>query len=109
MQLTDAQAIVTISMVALGTIITRFLPFLVFRRKSHPTITYLGKVLPYAAMGLLVVYCLKGVSLTSSPFGLPEAIAILCIIALHLWKNNVLLSIGAGTAVYMALVQYVFI
>jgi branched-subunit amino acid transport protein AzlD len=115
MTLTPIQTIIIIGAVTLGTVITRFLPFLVFRRAStgesrpgRSYIRYLGDVLPYAAVGLLVVYCLKGVRFSSISDGLPEAIAIICIVALHLWKNNALLSIGAGTAIYMLLVQVVF-
>lgn len=110
MILTPTETLITIGMVALGTVITRFLPFLIFRgpHKNHPVVTYLGKVLPYAAIGLLVVYCLKGVSWISAPYGIPEAVAILTVVVLHLWKRNVLLSIGAGTILYMVLVQTVF-
>ena len=71
-------------------------------------ITYLGKVLPPAMMGLLVVYCLRNVSLQSATHGIPELISILAIVALQKWKNNVLLSIGAGTVLYMFFVQVVF-
>lgn len=110
MILTPEQTLVIVLMVTLGTVITRFLPFILFSgdKGNHPYITYLGNVLPYAAIGLLVVYCLKGVSIISSPFGFPEAAAILCIGVLHYWRNNALLSIGAGTVVYMLLVQIVF-
>lgn len=108
--LTPWQVFIIILMVMLGTVITRFLPFILFsgRKGEHPYVTYLGNVLPYSAVGLLVVYCLKGVSLTRSPFGLPEAIAIIIIAVLQYWKNNALISIGAGTIVYMLLVQMVF-
>lgn len=97
--------------IALGTMITRFTPFLLFPEKKEPPkiILYLGKVLPPAMMGLLVVYCLKSISITSAPHGLPELIAIAVIVLLHKWKNNVLLSIGGGTLVYMVLVQAVFV
>jgi branched-subunit amino acid transport protein AzlD len=97
--------------VALGTMITRFSPFLLFpeSKKQPEIIIYLGRMLPPAMMGLLVVYCLKGISLVNAPHGIPEAIAISVIVLLHKWKNNVLLSIGIGTAVYMFLVQVVFI
>ena len=90
--------------------ITRFLPFVLFPagKKTPKYIEYLGKSLPYATMGLLVVYCLKGVSLTAAPFGAPEILAIVAIILLHNWKRNSLLSIGAGTVFYMILVQVVF-
>ncbi len=111
MILTPTQTLFVILMVALGTAITRFLPFIIFsgENSSHPYITYLGNVLPYSAIGLLVVYSLKGISVTKSPFGIPETIAIACIAVLHYWKNNTLLSIGAGTVVYMLLVQTVFL
>ncbi|SHH86943.1 Branched-chain amino acid transport protein AzlD [Sporobacter termitidis DSM 10068] len=110
MPLTPVQTLLTIGAVVLGTVITRFLPFILFsggRRKSA-YVDYLGKVLPYAAMGLLVVYCLKGVRFTAYPYGIPEAAAIAGIALLHLWKKNVLLSIGGGTMIYMVLVQTVF-
>ena len=71
-------------------------------------ITYLGRTLPAAMMGLLVVYCLRNFSVASAPHGLPELISIAVITALHLWKRNVLLSIGVGTALYMVLVQVLF-
>lgn len=110
MTLTPVQTLIIIGAVMLGTMITRFLPFILFsngKRKSA-YVDYLGKVLPYAAVGLLVVYCLKSVSFMTYPYGIPEAAAIACIILLHLWKNNVLLSIGGGTVIYMVLVQTVF-
>ena len=89
---------------------TRFLPFLIFgeKRKTPPIITYLGTVLPCAIMGMLVVYCLKDISILSSPYGLPELIACAVVAALHVWKRNSLLSIGGGTVCYMLLVQLVF-
>ena len=99
-----------IAVAALVTAATRFLPFLIFRKKeSTPTIvTDLGQVLPCAIMGMLVVYCLKDVSLTAAPFGIPEAIGCLIVALLHTWKRNSLLSIGIGTVCYMLLVQLVF-
>ncbi len=111
MTLTSIQTFIIICMVTLGTVITRFLPFILFpdNKENHPYITYLGKVLPFSVIGLLVVYCLKGVNLMNPPFGLPETVAIICITVLHYWKSNALLSIGAGTAIYMLLVQIVFI
>jgi branched-subunit amino acid transport protein AzlD len=110
MHLTAVQTIITIVSIALGTMITRFLPFLVFpeNKQTPKFITYLGKVLPPAMMGLLVVYCLKGVSVLNSPHGIPELVAIAVIVVLHKWKNNELLSIGGGTVVYMFLVQVIF-
>ena len=110
MHLTSVQTLIIILCVAAGTQITRWLPFLLFPEHRQPpaVITFLGRALPPAMMGLLVVYCLKGVSLTAPPHGLPEAIAIAVIVLLHHWRSNVLLSIGGGTAVYMLLVQVVF-
>lgn len=89
---------------------TRFLPFLIFgeKRKTPPMIEYLGKVLPCAIMGMLVVYCLKDISFLKSPYGLPELIACCVVAALHVWKRNSLFSIGGGTVCYMLLVQLVF-
>lgn len=110
MYLTPIQTIIIILAVAAGTMITRYTPFLLFPETKEPPemIGYLGKVLPPAMMGLLVIYCLKGVTITSAPYGIPELIAIVSIIVLHKWKWNVLLSIGGGTAIYMMLVQMVF-
>lgn len=111
MTLTPFQTIVIIVMATLGTMITRFLPFILFKdiKSGNSYISYLGEVLPYSAIGLLVVYCLKGVTFSSAASWAPEVIAIICIVVLHSWKENTLLSIGAGTVVYMLLVQNVFI
>ena len=111
MTITVWQAVVTIAVVALGTMVTRFLPFLVFPESKNPPrlIDYLGKVLPFAMTGLLVVYSLKDVSLTSGSHGIPEAIAMAAIVALHVWRHNMLLSIAGGTVLYMLLVQLVFV
>ena len=108
--MTTVQSVVTIAAVVLGTMLTRFLPFLLFPEWKRPPrfISYLGTVLPYAVIGLLVVYCLKNVSLTAGSHGIPEAIAIAVVVALHLWKRQTLLSIAGGTVVYMLLVQTVF-
>ncbi len=94
----------------LATVITRFLPFLLFPagKETPKYILYLGRTLPYATIGLLVVYCLKGLQFISYPHGLPELISIAAIAGLHLWKGNSLLSIGAGTVLYMVLIQVVF-
>lgn len=107
--MTTLQKIITIGAVVLGTMLTRFLPFIIFPEGKNPPsyITYLGTVLPYAVIGLLVIYCLKD-ALTSGYFAIPEAIAILFILVLHKWKKNTLLSIGAGTVLYMFLVQNCF-
>ena len=96
--------------IMLVTMATRFLPFLLFGGKKQPPkiITYLGKVLPCAIMGMLVVYCLKDVRPLSYPYGIPEFLGIALVALLHVWKRNSLLSIGAGTVFYMLLVQLVF-
>ena len=95
---------------ALVTMVTRFLPFLVFSggKKTPAIITYLGKVLPCAIMGMLVIYCLKDVQFLAGSFGIPEILACAAVAGLHIWKRNTLLSIGAGTVFYMILVQLVF-
>ena len=102
--------ILLIVVITLLTMTTRFLPFLIFRDKEKmpPLITYLGQVLPFAIMGMLVVYCMKDVAFLSAPFGLPELIGCVIVAVLHLWKRNSLLSIGVGTVSYMLLVQLVF-
>ena len=109
MTMTIKQQIITVVVVVLGTMTTRFLPFIIFPEGKEPpaVITYLGKVLPYAVIGLLVVFCLKDVP-GSTHIGLPELIAILFIVALHKWKKSTLLSIGGGTVLYMVLVQTIF-
>lgn len=108
--MTFTQQLITIGMVILGTVLSRFLPFLLFPA-GKPTpkyIQYLGTVLPSAVFGLLVVYCLKNVSLFTGSHGLPEAISIAAVIGLHVWKRQMLLSIAGGTVCYMLLVQLVF-
>ena len=102
--------IALIAVAALVTMSTRFLPFLIFgeKRKTPELVLQLGKVLPCAIMGMLVVYCLKDVAPLVYPYGIPELLGILFVAGLHLWKRNSLLSIGAGTVFYMILVQMVF-
>lgn len=90
------------------TILIRFLPFLIFRKGTPKPILYLGEVLPYAIMGMLVVYCLKNISFTGASHGLPEILSVLVVVVLHKWKHNTLISIPAGTICYMLLVQMVF-
>ena len=97
-------------MCVLATLLTRFLPFVVFRA-NKPTpkyIQYLGKVLPGAIFAMLIVYCLKDVSILEGSHGLPELIAIAITVVLHLWKRQMILSIAAGTISYMLLIQFVF-
>ena len=110
MTMTITQQLITIGMVIFGTMLTRFLPFLLFPA-GKPTpkyIQYLGKVLPAAVFGLLVIYSLKNVSIFAGSHGIPEFISIAVVIGLHLWKRQMLLSIAGGTACYMLLVQFVF-
>ncbi len=106
----NLHAILAIAVCALVTMLLRFIPFLFFANKKLPSyIIYLGKVLPYSIMAMLVVYCLKTANLLQYPFGLPELIASLSVVVLHIYKRNTLLSIIVGTAVYMGLVQFIFI
>ena len=99
---------VLVAVMSAVTILLRFLPFLVFRKKVPPYILYLGKALPPAIIGMLVIYCLKDTKVLSAPFGAPEWIAVVLVVALQVWKRNALLSILCGTAAYMLLVQMVF-
>jgi len=104
------QQIIIIAVVVFGTMVTRFLPFLVFPA-GKPTpkyIQYLGKVLPAAVFGLLIIYCLKNVSIFAGNHGILEQISIALVVMLHLWKRQMLLSIAGGTICYMLLIQFVF-
>lgn len=105
-----SESILTIGIVAAGTILTRFLPFLLFPagKETPEYIKYLGKILPGAVFGLLVIYCLKNVSFISGTHGIPEIIGIAIVTALHLWKRQMLLSIAGGTICYMIMVQFIF-
>jgi len=106
----DLHSVSLVAVVALVTMALRFLPFWIFgeKRSTPPLVSYLGKVLPFSIMGMLVVYCLKNVSFSSAPYGLPELIGCAIVAVLHVWKRSTLLSIGAGTICYMLLVQFVF-
>ena len=106
----NIHSVLIVAVCALVTIGLRFLPFLIFRgdRPTPPYIVYLGKVLPYAIMSMLVVFCLKGISLTEEPHGIPEFISCALVALLHVWKRNTLISIVGGTVCYMMLVQMVF-
>lgn len=103
-----AHSAMMVLVIALVTVALRFAPFLVFRKKTPKVVLYLSEVLPYAIMGMLVIYCLKGVSVFTGSHGIPEAAAALLVVILHKWKHNTLLSILAGTVAYMFLVQVVF-
>ncbi len=108
MNYTTPQLIIFFSVVILGTVLTRVLPFVIFpeNREIPRFVKYLADVLPFTIIGMLVVYCLKNISFLQSPFGIPEAISIAAIVLLHIWKKNTLLSIGGGALLYMLLVQY---
>ena len=97
------QQVITIGLCVAGTMLTRFLPFLIFKedRKTPGFVQYIGKYLPSAVFGMLVVYCLKNVDVLEGNRGLPELIAILATGALHVWKRQMLLSIAGGTVCYM--------
>ena len=102
-----------ISMTVVAALVTaglRFAPFLIFGkgRQTPAIITYLGKVLPFAIMGMLVVYCMKDVSFLNAPHGIPELLGCTIVALLHIWKRNTLLSIGVGTVSYMLMVQFLF-
>ncbi len=108
--MTINQQIITISMAVLATVLTRFLPFIIFPagKEMPKIIKYLGKVLPAAVFGFLVVFCLKNVEILSGSHGIPELISVAVVVILHLWKRQMLLSILGGTVLYMILVQLVF-
>ena len=104
----NTHAALLVAVMAAVTMLLRFLPFLVFRKKIPPYVAYLGEVLPAAIIGMLVVYCLKDMTVTRAPFGAPEIIAGLAVVGLQAWKRNSLVSILGGTVIYMVLVQAVF-
>ena len=109
--MTAIQMGITIAVCTAATMLTRFLPFVVFSSKDQPppeVVRYLGRVLPAAIFGMLIVYCLKGVSFATGSHGIPEAIAICVTVALHKWKHQTLVSIAGGTLCYVLLVQMVF-
>ncbi len=107
--MTNLHSALLVAVIAAVTALLRFLPFWVFAgRKTPAFIAYLGKVLPFAVMGMLVVYCLRGISFTAPPHGISEMVSVALVALLHLWKRNTLLSIISGTVCYMLLVQLVF-
>ena len=104
-------SLIMIAAVAIATFATRAASFVVFPKGKEvpPTVKYIGMVLPPAVIGMLVVYCLRSTQLFAYPYGIPELIACLAVIGLHAWRRNVLLSVGAGTVLYMVLVQMIFV
>ena len=107
----DIHSVILIAVCAVITAALRFIPFLIFggKRQTPKFITYLGKVLPFAIMGMLVIFCLKNVSVMSYPHGIPELIGVIIVAVLHIWKRNTLLSIISGTVVYILLVNFVLV
>lgn len=105
-----SHSLILIVVMAIMSFLMRALPFLVFSKGKIPKfILYLGDVLPGAIMGMLIIYCFKSTVVTSFPFGIPELIATAVVVILHLWKKNVLMSVGVGTVLYMVLVQVIFV
>ena len=99
---------ILIAVMSIVTILIRFLPFLVFRKQTPKYVSYLGRVLPPAIIGMLVIYCLKDITPSVHPVGIPELIAASCVVGVQAWKRNSLISILTGTVIYMVLVQLVF-
>lgn len=108
--MTNSYIAICIAISALVTLALRVLPFAAFSggRRTPAVITYLGRVLPYAIMGMLVVYCLKSTDFLGPTHGLPELISVAAVVLLHVWRKNTILSVAVGTAVYMLLVRFVF-
>lgn len=109
--MTTVQLLITVAAISVGTLSMRFLPYILFPA-GKPTpkfVQYLGKVLPGAVFGMLLIYCLKDVSILSGSHGIPELIGIAVTTGVHLWKKQMMLSMAAGTLTYMLLVQFVFV
>ena len=108
--MTFTEEIITIAAVVAGTMLTRFLPFILFpaNKKTPPLVAFLGKMLPAAVMGMLVVYSLKDTQIFTGSHGMPEAVAVALIVILQITLRSLLLTIAAGTISYMLLVQYIF-
>lgn len=109
--MSDKELLITALIIAAATLIIRFLPFIIIRKSiaERRYIKFLGDMMPYSMIALLVIYCLKDINLIKYPYGIPELISIAIIIVLHILKKNVLISIGAGTIIYMFLVQIIFV
>lgn len=107
--MTTAESIITVAIIAFVTLLTRLLPFILFPegKRTPGFVEYLGRVLPYAVMGMLVVYCFKSVNFLDAPFALPEIIAAVFVVLVHKRRHNMLLSIGGGTLVYMLLIRLI--
>ncbi len=105
--MSNKETVIAVAVIAAVTALLRFLPFIIFgeKRKTPPAIAYLGRVLPYAIMGMLVVYCLKDISFVNSPFGIPELACCAVTALVHVLKRNTLLSVGTGTVLFMVLTR----
>lgn len=110
MILSYVESLLIILVIAVITFGLRAAPFILFSRtgETPKVITYLGNALPPAVMGMLIVYCLRNISVMDAPFGIPELIAVVAVAGLHLWRKNNLISILGGTVFYMVLIQFVF-
>ncbi len=106
--MTTLQMGVMIALAVLATQLTRWIPFLLFRKKTPAVIAYLGRLLPSAIWGMLVVYCFRNGPLVEGSNGLPEILASIVTIALQAWKKNMAVTIAGGTLFYMTLVQLFF-
>ena len=108
--MTLTQQIITIGLCVLGTMTTRFLPFMIFNehRKTPEFVQYLGKYLPSAVFGMLVIYCLRNINIFQGTHGIPEFLAITVTCGLHIWKRQMLVSIAGGTIFYMLLLHFIF-
>ena len=106
----NKELFITALMIVFGTAFLRFLPFFIINKSlsDNKYVQFLGKVLPYSMIALLVIYCIKDINIIKFPYAIPELISIAVIIILHVLKRNVLISIGAGTVLYMFLVQVIF-
>ncbi len=107
--MTNTQILLSIAIMAVCTLLTRIFPFLILpdHKKTPVLVQYLGTVLPFAIIGMLVVYCFKNVSLLQYPFGIPELTGFLFVVLVHRWKHHLLLSIGGGTLLYMTVIRFI--
>ncbi len=110
MNVNSRYSLIAILVAGIVTFAIRLMPFVLFGNgKTTPKyVNYIGNYLPPAVMSMLIIYSLRNVTLSSFPFGLPELMGILAVIALHLWKRNNLISIIGGTALYMIGIQFIF-
>lgn len=107
--ISQKEALILIFVMTAMTVLLRFLPFVLFSKHTPKSILYLGEVLPYSVMAMLVIYCLKGIDFIGKSHGIPEILSVILVVVLHKWKHNTLLSILGGTLCYMLLIQLLFI